>query len=124
MAKKKQLQRNKIRKRKHNAKRRKFLGTSERPRLVVFRSLKNISAQIIDDIKEKTLISSSTMEKAILSKVKQGGNMAAAAEVGKQLAEKALKKNIKQVVFDRAGLRYHGRIKSLAEAARKAGLEF
>lgn len=96
-------------------------GTSERPRLAVFRSLKHIYAQVIDDRSGRTLVSASSAEKAAISK---GGNVAGAKAIGKLLAERAVANGIKQVVFDRGGFLYHGRIKALADAAREAGLEF
>ncbi|PKM80555.1 MAG: 50S ribosomal protein L18 [Firmicutes bacterium HGW-Firmicutes-14] len=99
-------------------------GTTERPRLSVYRSLNNIYAQIIDDTKGITLVSASTMENGLKGKVEKGSNLKAAEAVGKSIAEKALEKGIKQVVFDRGGHIYHGRIKALANAAREAGLEF
>ena len=90
----------------------------------VFRSKKNIYAQIIDDSKGKTLISSSTLDKDVKSKFKNTGNKDAAVETGKILADKAKKKGIKKVIFDRGSYIYHGRIKALADSARKEGLEF
>lgn len=96
----------------------KIFGAGDRPRLSVFRSLKNVYAQIIDDVQGKTLVSASSI------KLKKGGKAAASKEVGRLLAEKALAKGIKKVVFDRGSLRYHGRIKALAEAAREGGLIF
>lgn len=113
-----------VRLRKHIRVRKKISGTAERPRLNVFRSLKNIYAQIIDDTKGTTLVSASTLDEALKSKIKNGGNKEAAKEVGKLIAEKAIEKGIKQVVFDRGGYLYHGRVKELADAAREAGLEF
>lgn len=104
--------------------RRKLFGTPERPRLSVNRSHKNISAQIIDDISGRTLCAASTLQKDIAEAVKYGGNCAAAAKIGQILAERARMQGIRLIAFDRTGLRYHGRIKALAEAARKAGLEF
>ena len=95
-----------------------------RYRLSVFRSKKNIYAQIIDDSKGKTLISSSTLYKDVKSKFKNTGNKDAAVETGKILADKAKKKGIKKVIFDRGSYIYHGRIKALADSARKEGLEF
>ena len=95
-----------------------------RYRLAVFRSKKNIYAQIIDDSKGKTLISSSTLDKDVKSKFKNTGNKDAAVETGKILADKAKKKGIKKVIFDRGSYIYHGRIKALADSARKEGLEF
>jgi large subunit ribosomal protein L18 len=97
-------------------------GTQERPRLTVFRSNQNIYAQIIDDIAGKTLVSASSRDKGV--EVAYGGNKSAAAKVGGKLAEKAIQAGIKKVVFDRNGYAYHGRIKELADAARKAGLDF
>ena len=101
-------------------------GTPERPRLTVFRSHLNIYAQIIDDTAGTTLAASSTMEKSAKGTLggKSGGNKAAAAVVGSALAAKAAEKGIRKVVFDRNGYPFHGRIKDLAEAARKGGLEF
>jgi large subunit ribosomal protein L18 len=95
-------------------------GTTERPRLNVYRSLNHIYVQVIDDSQGVTVVSASTLA----SKAKTGGNVAAAKEVGKLIAEKAQEKGIKKVVFDRGGYLYHGRIKALADAAREAGLEF
>jgi large subunit ribosomal protein L18 len=115
-----QTKRNAIRQRIHDRIRRKLSGTGARPRLNVYRSLGHIYAQVIDDQKGQTLVSAST----ISLKLKTGGNVAAAKEIGKAVAEKAVEKGIKKVVFDRGGYLYHGRIKALAEAAREAGLEF
>ena len=106
----------------HGRIRKKIRGTAERPRLAVFRSLQHIYAQVIDDTTGKTLVSASSVEKD--GPVKKGGNIAAATEIGKLVADKAVKAGVKQVVFDRGGHRYHGRVKALADAARKAGLEF
>jgi large subunit ribosomal protein L18 len=113
-----QTNRNEIRKRIHTRIREKLSGTTERPRLCVHRSLNNIYAQVVDDSQGVTLASASTI------KGKSGGNVAAAKEVGKSIAEAAVAKGIKRVVFDRGGYLYHGRIKALADAAREAGLEF
>ena len=115
-----QTKRNEIRKRIHTRIREKLSGTTERPRLNVYRSLNHIYAQVIDDQKGETLVSASS----IALKLKTGGNVAAAKEIGKEIAEKAVAKGVKQVVFDRGGFLYHGRIKALADAAREAGLEF
>ena len=106
--------------RRHARVRAKISGTSEAPRLCVYRSNKNIEAQIIDDTKGVTLVSSSSMA----LKLENGSNIDAAAKVGQDIATKALAKKIKKVVFDRSGYIYHGRVKALAEAAREAGLEF
>jgi large subunit ribosomal protein L18 len=113
-----QTKRNAIRQRIHDRIRRKLAGTAERPRLNVYRSLNNIYAQVIDDASGITLVSASTI------KSKTGGNVAAAKEIGKTVAELAVQKGIKKVVFDRGGYLYHGRIKALADAAREAGVEF
>ena len=100
---------------------RKALG---RPRLSVFRSGKNMYAQVIDDAKGATLASASTLDKDLKAKIKKGTDRAAAAEVGKLIAERAIAAGIKQVVFDRGGYLYHGRVKALADAAREGGLDF
>ena len=102
--------------------RKKLRGNAERPRLDVFRSLKHIYAQIIDDRRGCTLVSASTVDKDFPSR--NGGNVAAAREAGKLIAQRALDKGIQKVAFDRGGYRYHGRVKALAEAAREAGLQF
>ena len=107
--------------RRHERVRKNISGTAEKPRLNVFRSLNNIYAQIIDDTKGITLVSASSLDKSFNG---YGGNVAAAKEVGKLVAEKALEKGIKTVVFDRGGYIYHGRVAALAEGAREAGLEF
>ena len=106
--------------RRHARVRAKISGTAETPRLCVYRSNKNIEAQIIDDVKGATLVASSSMS----LKLENGSNIEAAKAVGKDIAEKALAKKIKKIVFDRSGYIYHGRVKALAEAAREAGLEF
>jgi len=104
--------------------RRKVKGSVERPRLCVFRSAKHIYAQIIEDVTGSTLVSVSTVAKDVAAGLKSSGNADAAKQVGKKIAEQALAKNITQVVFDRNGFLYHGRIKALADAAREAGLSF
>jgi len=113
-----------IRKIRHRRVRRKVTGIISRPRLCVFRSLNHIYAQLIDDSRGQTLVSMSTLDSQVRSKTDGMGKSKKAGIVGTLLAEKALNKEIKQVVFDRGGYRYHGRVKALAEAARKAGLEF
>ena len=113
---------NQIRMRIHNRIRRKVEGTPERPRLAVFRSVKHIYAQVIDDSKGHTLVAAASTEKA--APVSAGGNLAGAKAIGKLVAERAQDKGIRAVVFDRGGYHYHGRVKALAEAAREAGLEF
>ena len=100
-------------------------GTTERPRLTVFRSARHIYAQIIDDTSDVTLVDTSTLSKEIASRAKgNGGNKKGATMIGESIAKKALKKGIKQVVFDRNGFLYHGRIRMLAESAREHGLDF
>ena len=106
--------------RRHARVRRKVSGTAETPRLCLYRSNKNIQAQIIDDVKGVTLVASSSMS----LKLENGSNIEAAAKVGADIANKAKAKKITKIVFDRSGYIYHGRIKALAEAAREAGLEF
>ena len=106
----------------HARVRKNISGTAERPRLNVFRSSKHIYAQIIDDVAGNTLVAASSLEKAFTENY--GGNCDAAKAVGKMVAEKALEKGIKTVVFDRGGYIYHGRVAALAEGAREAGLEF
>jgi len=104
--------------------RKKVAGTPERPRLSIYRSLNHIYAQIIDDTKGLTLVSASTMEPDVKGRVETGGDAGAAQAVGKVIAQKAVEKGIRQVVFDRGGNIYHGRIRALADAAREAGLDF
>jgi large subunit ribosomal protein L18 len=99
-------------------------GTPERPRLCVYRSLKNISVQIIDDVNGTTLAAASTLDKDIKAQAAYGGNKAAAKLVGEAVAKKALAKGIETVAFDRGGFLYHGRVKELADGAREAGLKF
>ena len=116
--------RSKVRAKKHLRIRNRFSGTPERPRLAVFRSNNHMYAQIIDDTVGKTLVAASTVEKAVKAELEKTNNVDAAAYVGKAIAEKALEKGIKTVVFDRGGFIYQGKIKALADAAREAGLEF
>jgi len=111
-------------KKRHQRARKKVLGKNDRPRLCVYRSLKGLSAQLIDDVEGKTLLSLSTFDKEAKAKVGYGGNIKAAEKLGKLLAEKAKAKGISAVVFDRGGRQYHGRIKAFAEACRKEGLVF
>ena len=115
------IEKKEIRNRIHRRIRRKLRGTAERPRLAVFRSVAHIYAQLIDDNAGATLASASTVDKGGKT---NGGNVAAAKAIGKLVAERAKEKGIQQVVFDRGGYQYHGRIKALADAARTAGLEF
>ena len=102
--------------------RRKLSGTAERPRLCVYRSLKHIYAQVVDDATGRTLVSASSLEKDFSGKV--GQNQQAATEIGKLIAQRSKEKGIEQVVFDRNGFRYHGRVKTVADAAREGGLKF
>jgi large subunit ribosomal protein L18 len=104
--------------------RQKVRGTEARPRLTVYRSLKHIYAQVINDITGQTIAAASTLSKELQGKLKASGNTEAAHVVGELVAQKALERGIKKVVFDRNGFLYHGRIKKLAEAARQKGLEF
>lgn len=112
------------RKRRHLRIRKKIFGTQNRPRLVVYRSLKNLFSQIIDDEKRITLLSLSTLNKEIREKSFYGGNIKAASLLGESLARKAKEKGITKVVLDRGGFLYHGRIKAFCEAVRREGLEF
>src|SRR5947209_7679818 len=112
---------NEIRGRIHKRIRAKLSGSTERPRLAIFRSVAHIYAQVIDDVKGTTLVSASSVDKGAKT---NGGNVAAAKTIGKLVAERAREKGIKTVVFDRGGYQYHGRVKALADAAREAGLEF
>lgn len=108
----------------HQRIRKRLQGTGERPRLSVYKSLNHIYAQLIDDASGKTILSASTLEKEIRTDLKHGGNLEAAKKVGASLAQKAIGKKITTVVFDRAGYRYHGCVKALADAAREQGLKF
>jgi large subunit ribosomal protein L18 len=112
---------NATRQRVHDRIRKKLQGTAERPRLNVYRSLNHIYVQVVDDLNGKTLVSASTAES---EGKKSGGNVAAAKEIGKAIAERAKAKGITKVVFDRGGYIYHGRVKALADAAREGGLKF
>jgi large subunit ribosomal protein L18 len=108
----------------HDRVRRRVAGTPVRPRLCVYRSLGHIYAQVIDDLAGRTLASASSLDKQTRAQTKGGGNVAAAKVVGKAIAERARAAGIQQVVFDRGGYKYHGRIQALANAAREAGLSF
>ena len=116
--------RSKVRVKKHERLRNRFAGTAERPRLAVFRSNNHMYAQIIDDTVGNTLVSASTLEKDVKAALDKTNDVAAAAYVGKVIAEKAKAKGIDTVVFDRGGFIYQGKVKALADAAREAGLEF
>jgi large subunit ribosomal protein L18 len=107
--------------------RKRIAGTPERPRLSVFRSVSHIYAQVIDDLSGRTLVAASSIDpglKGAFSKDVRGGNVKGAEAVGKAIAERSMEKGIKRVVFDRGGFLYHGRLRAVADAARKAGLEF
>jgi large subunit ribosomal protein L18 len=107
--------------------RKRITGTNERPRLSVFRSVSHVYAQVIDDMTGRTLVAASTIDpalKASFDKKVKGGNIKGAEAIGKAIAERSIEKGIKRVVFDRSGFLYHGRIRAVADAARKAGLEF
>ena len=110
--------------RRHRRVRLRVYGTPDRPRLNIFRSNAHIYAQVIDDTTGRTLVSASSRDKEIKSKVKNGGAVAAATAVGRLVAERALKASLTAIVFDRGGYRYHGRVKALAEASREKGLKF
>ena len=114
----------KVRLNKHRRMRNRFAGTAERPRLAVFRSNNHMYAQIIEDSVGHTLVSASTLQKEVKAELEKTNDVAAAAYLGKVIAERALEKGIKEVVFDRGGFIYQGKVKALAEAAREAGLEF
>jgi len=108
----------------HRRIRKKIVGTSDMPRLCVHRSLKNLSAQIVDDSTQKVILGLSTLSKKCKEKFKSGGNVEAAKLLGELIAKNAVDKGIKKVCFDRGGYIYHGRVKAFAQAAREAGLEF
>ena len=118
------VSRNDKRVKRHERVRKNLFGTPERPRLCVYRSNKNISAQVIDDVNKVTLVSASTLDKELKAEVGYGGNKEAAKKVGEALAKRALAKGIEEVCFDRGGFLYHGRVAELAEGAREAGLKF
>ena len=113
-----------LREKKHMRMRNRFSGTAERPRLAVFRSNNHMYAQIIDDTVGNTLVSASTLEKEIKAELNKTNDIEAAAYIGKVIAKRAIDKGITEVVFDRGGFLYHGKIEALAEAAREAGLVF
>ncbi len=104
--------------------RKRVAGTSERPRLCVHRSSRHIRVQVVDDLVGKTLVAASSLDKEVRAIIKTGGNIAASKVVGKVIAQRALGKGVKSVVFDRGGYQYHGRVQALADAAREAGLKF
>ena len=116
--------RNTRRVKRHERVRKNLYGTPERPRLCVYRSLKNISAQVIDDVNGRTLVAASSLDKELKAQLAYGGNKDAAKVVGEAVAKKALAAGIETVCFDRGGYLYHGRVKELADGAREAGLKF
>ena len=118
------LSRDLHRRRVHQRVRTRVVGTPERPRLCVYRSLGHIYAQVIDDRSGKTLVAASSVDKETKKGLKGGGNIAAAKVIGKAIAERAKSAGVSKVVFDRGGYKYHGRVKALADAAREAGLQF
>ena len=118
------LTRQELIQRRHKRVRRNVFGTSERPRLAVFRSNKHIYAQVIDDTKHETIAAASTLDKQLKPELTTGATCEVSAKVGQLIAQRAREKGIEKVVFDRGGNLYHGRIKSLADAAREAGLDF
>jgi large subunit ribosomal protein L18 len=118
------LSRDAQRRRVHARVRTRVVGTPERPRLCVYRSLGHIYAQIIDDRSGRTLVSASSVDKETKKNLKGGGNIASAKAIGKNVAERAKAAGVVKVVFDRGGYKYHGRVKALADAAREAGLQF
>ena len=116
--------RSEVRRKKHMKLRNRFSGTAERPRLAVFRSNNHMYAQIIDDTVGRTLVSASTTQKEVKAELEKTNNVDAAAYLGTVIAKRAIEAGIKEVVFDRGGFIYHGKVKALADAAREAGLEF
>ena len=116
--------RNDRRLKRHARVRKNLFGTPEKPRMCVYRSNKNISVQIIDDVAGTTLVSASSLDKELKAQIAYGGNKEAAKIVGKAVGERAVAKGIKVVAFDRGGYLYHGRVQELADGAREAGLEF
>ena len=118
------LSREAHRQRVHVRMRKRIAGTAERPRLCVHRSSRHIRAQVIDDASARTIVSASSLDKDVRAQIKGGGNIAASKVVGKIVADRARAKGIENVVFDRGGYQYHGRVQALAEAAREAGLKF
>jgi len=112
------------RKRRHYHIRKKIVGTKEKPRLSLYRGINNITAQLIDDLDGRTLMSLSSASKGLKGKVKSWGNVEGAVKFGEIFAEEAIKKGFSAIVFDRGGYQYHGRVKALADACRKKGLQF
>lgn len=113
-----------LRQKRHKRVRKTVIGTGSKPRLNVFRSVCNIYAQVIDDAQGKTLVAASTLDKELKEQLKSGGNVDAAKAVGELVGKRAIEKGIENVVFDRGGFKYHGRVSALADGARSAGLKF
>ena len=118
------VSRSKVREEKHRRMRRHIIGTPERPRMAVFRSNNHMYVQIIDDVAKTTLVSASTLQKDVKAELEQTNSVAAAAYLGTVIGKKAVEAGIEEVVFDRGGFVYHGKVKALADAAREAGLKF
>ena len=118
------VSRSKVREEKHRRMRRHIIGTPERPRMAVFRSNNHMYVQIIDDVAKTTLVSASTLQKDVKAQLENTDDVAAAAYLGTVIGKKAVEAGIEEVVFDRGGYIYHGKVKALADAAREAGLEF
>ncbi len=118
------LRKHELRERRHRRVRKKVSGTSERPRLAVYRSENHIYAQVIDDTQGHTLAAASTVDQSLRADIPYGGNVEAARKVGALVAQRAIEAGVSQVVFDRGGFAYHGRVAALAEAAREGGLQF
>jgi large subunit ribosomal protein L18 len=118
------LNKEELRKKRHRRVRNRAIGTAEKPRLNVFRSLAHIYAQVVDDSTGQTIISASTVDKEIKGQIKSGGDIGAAKLVGEVVGKRAVEKGIEHVVFDRGGYQYHGRVAALADGAREAGLKF
>jgi large subunit ribosomal protein L18 len=113
-----------LRQRRHRRVRKKVFGTPDKPRLNVYRSLNNIYVQIVDDTKSHTIVSASTLDKELKGQVKTGGSVESAKQVGQLAGKRAVDAGVKEVVFDRGGVKYHGRVKAVADGAREAGLQF
>lgn len=118
------LNKEELRKKRHGRVRKRVIGTAEKPRLNVFRSLAHIYAQVVDDSTGQTIVSASTVDKELKAQSKTGGNIEAAKLVGGLVGKRAVEKGIEEVVFDRGGFQYHGRVAALADGAREAGLKF
>lgn len=113
-----------LRKKRHARVRKRVIGTADKPRLNVFRSIEHIYAQLIDDSTGHTIVSASSLDKELKGKIKTGGNIEAAKMVGELIGKRAIEKGIESIVFDRGGYKYHGRVAALADSAREAGLKF